>query len=330
MLNFFRNNKLSASFLVTLYAVPFILSHYQTFKNSKQTITELPFLFKSLPAWLTESFVLKESLLIIILFILSFWLNRIVNFNRLGKKNTYITAISFFIVFFVFPDFDIFSTALIASLFCLASIDQLFLAYEKKVSVSEVFNAAFLNSMAVLLYPAAVFLFIFLLIAWLILRTFNTKEFVILLSGFAIPLYLCATLYYMNNQLSEWLIHDFWERLGISNFNIELNFTFWIGLINFSLLTIFTIFNLNNLKTKTTIREQKYINVLFVLLLNSFLILIFQKNFTGSSLLFTALPLGIFLSLNLQSLKNERLAEIFHLYLWISVIFVQYYQFLFR
>lgn len=327
MLNFFRNNKLSASFLVSIYAIPFLLSHYQNNTNEVQQVEDLPFLLNSIPKWITGSALIKETLLIVVLFVIAFWLNRIVNYNRLGKKNTYLTAISFFLVFFIFADFDIFSTSLIAALFCLGTLDQLFIAYEKKVSVTEVFNAAFLNSMAVLFYPAAIFLFLFLLVAWFILRTFNTKEFIILLAGFLIPLYLTATFYYINNQLMLWIVNDFYGKLGFIDFKFSFGLSFWIGLINFGIITIFTLLNFNNLKNKTTIREQKYLNVIFIFWVSSFLIWIFQKDFSGSAYLLTALPSGIFLSLNLQSIKNERLAEFLHFYILISVLFVQYYHF---
>jgi len=324
MLKLFRNNQIYTAISVLIYSLPFFMSHF--WENNPKTIAteDYPFLLSWLPNLCSWGHNFTGILFFVLLLVLAFWLNLVININRLGKRATYYTAISFILCAFAFPASDVISPALFSNFCIIAAIVQLYKAYEKKTSVLEVFNAALLGSTAALLYAPAVWYILFVALAWFILRTFNSKEFIILLIGFFVPYYLLGTYMYLNNRFLDWWQRDIAGSFGRLNFEMDITISFWISLGIWVFLLLFAVINLRGLKYKTTIREQKFIDVLLWLLIISCFTWIGQKHFGQEDLITIALPLSIFLSLNLQSFQNEKLSGYLHFLLFIAAIFAQY------
>lgn len=324
MLKLFRNNQIYTAVSVLIYGLPFFLSHFWETTPKTVAAEEYPFLLSWVPNICSWGHNFTGILFSILVLVLAFWLNMMVNINRLGKRATYYTAISFILCAFTFPASDVISPALFSNLCIVGTLVQLYRAYEKKTSVLEVFNAAFLGSLAALLYPPAVWYILFVAIAWFILRSFNTKEFIILLSGFFIPYYLLGTYMYLNNRLLDWWQRDIAGSFGSLGFDMDITVAFWISLGLWAFLLLISLINLRGLKYKTTIREQKFIDVLLWLLLISCVTWLGQKHFGQEDLMAMALPLSIFLSLNLQSFQSEKLAGYLHFLLFLAALFAQY------
>ncbi|NNM95419.1 MAG: hypothetical protein HKL88_08150 [Bacteroidia bacterium] len=88
-----------------------------------------------------------------------------------------------------------FYPALAASLFLMLALGRVAESYTREKALSEAFDAGFLIGIAALLYlPASVFL-IFLLIAFLIMRSIVWREPVVSLIGFLLPFMFAFTLY---------------------------------------------------------------------------------------------------------------------------------------
>jgi hypothetical protein len=249
---------------------------------------------------------------------------------RIAKRNSYVTSVLFMLCLFLFSSSDILSPALVANFFVIISLNNIYQAYDKKHSVIEVFNAGFFISVAALIYLPVLWYFIFIVIAWFSLRSFNVKELLILIAALLIPFFLFGTYQYVSGHFLDWWQTDILAKCSIGTFSFDQSPAFLISLSMFGLVLIWNVLRMQPLKNKTTIREQKFINVLYWLLLISVLSLLGQASFFSGGdrghFALIALPLGILFSLNLQALQKNKLANIFHWIVLLVVVFVQYYH----
>lgn len=271
--------------------------------------------------------------LFFVLFIVqSIMVNGLVTEFRLAKRQTYLPSISFILCLFLFAGSDVLSPALIANFLILLALNNLYQAYDKKNSILEVFNAGFFVAIAALIYLPTLWYFLFILIAWFSLRSFNIKELIILLSALFSPLFLMGTWQFINNNLQNWWQSDFVSQWTASKGDFMLNIPFWISIALLASALIWSLLSIQRLKSKTTIREQKFINVLYWLLLTSVISLLGQRSFfMGQNMghfALVALPLGILFSLHLQTISSNRLAGWVHFVFLLGVLIVQYYDFL--
>ena len=320
MLSLFRNNNIFTIILLLLYAVPFLYSGF----NHRLESVESTLLLKGLFQFTNDNKLFNFIFYLIIVFSSSLWVNNLINFYRLGKRQTYYTAVSFILLSFLIKDADLFSPVIISNLLLVGSIVQLYASYEKKTSVAEIFNAAMFISIAVLLNVQMVWFFPFLILSWLTLRTFNLTEFIILISAIILPFYLFGTYLFVIEKLNQWWFYEFLNSFGTTNFKFKLDIHFSLSLAALLLILLLSFIKFNALKSKTTIKEQKFINVLFILLICSSISFLGIKNIHTYDFLILAVPYSVFLSLILQSIKKNRLAESLHLILFLIAIIVQF------
>jgi hypothetical protein len=325
VLRIYRNNQLFTSIAVMLYFLLFFLSDFLQVKEKIALSTNAGYLLKSS---LEQSSNYPNIVFFLLAVLLIFWINNFSNQYRLNKRPNFVNAITVVLCLYAFVDSGIPTAALLANIPILLAFQNIFKAYERKNSIIELYNAAFWVAIAALCYSPAIWYALFVLIASFQLRSFNIQEFFILLFGFLTPFFLLGTYLFLNDQLLEWWTNDFIQAFG----NMRLGFDWtpiniiplsWIGI-----LLLWSLVNFSNLKQKTTIREQKYYNVLLSSLLISILSILGLKTISLGHWGLLLIPFSIFLSLNLQSLKNNRMAALIHWILWATVILTQWYQYL--
>jgi hypothetical protein len=301
MLRFFNNNQLHTALFVILSALPFL---FAKFYHQDDTIVETHFF-----DYINQNSQLAFAIFSFILIVQAFWLNILINFYRIGKRTSYYTAIIFLLLTLSFDVGKAISPSLFSNLLIIAALQQFFKVYDNKNTVKEVFNAAFLCSVAVIFNPETLLYLFFAVAAWLKVRSFTAKEFVILLLGLFVPFYLFGTYMYLNDKLFESFTY-LTEHLGRIDTLIKPDLFFWISISGIGLLALLSIINYSGIKAKTNIREQKYIDLTFFLLFFSGLFWIANSKIDMDSLRMLVLPVSIFISLNLQALKNQRLCEL--------------------
>jgi hypothetical protein len=302
MLRFFNNNQLHTALFVILSALPFLFAQF--YHQDDTAIVETQFY-----EYINQNQSFAFAIFALILFVQAFWLNNLINFYRIGKRTSYYTAIIFLLLILSFDVGKAVSPSLFSNLLIITALQQFFKVYDNKNTVKEVFNAAFLCSMAVIFNPETVLYLFFAVAAWLKVRTFTAKEFVILLLGLFAPFYLFGTYMYLNDKLFESFTY-LTGHLGRIDTLIKPDLFFWISISGIGLLALFSIINYSGIKAKTNIREQKYIDLTFFLLFFSGLFWIANSKIDADSLRMLVLPLSIFISLNLQAQKNQRLCDL--------------------
>src|SRR5690606_37082982 len=147
--------------------------------------------------------------------------------------------------------------------------------------------------------------------------------------GLIIPFFLMGTWQFINDSFSIWWQADIIGTWNLPHIPNKPEFSFWISLSILLCLSLWALVNIQKLKNKTTIREQKFINVLYWLLFFSFCAALghgaILSDANAGAITLLALPLGILFSLNLHAISNNRLANLVHWLLLFAVLIVQYY-----
>lgn len=325
MLGIFRNNQLETGILVVLYAGAFFVN---VWLQPHTAIAEYETTANILGQWIYSnlggSALLHNSLFFVLLLVQGFMLNAMVNNYRLAKRYTFITAICYILMSNAFAGLDYCSPAFIANTFLILALQNLYPTFNKKVLLGQIFNVGFWVGIASLIYASTGVYLLLAILGLLILRPFDFREMLILLAGYAIPLFLVGTYQFVAGDLANWWQHDVAQHYFQFQFLWTVDLTFYISIGLMVVVMLWAVINASAIYFKTTTKEKKYINIIYLMFL------IGGFSFVGQNLIYVqqfsllAIPMAVLLSLNLQSLKSNGTAEFFHLILFMAVLSVQY------
>ena len=132
----------------------------------------------------------------VLVFFGAVFINNLAQEYNLVPRNSFVTALLFISLASVFPFLTGFTPAVLVNLLLIPALLMLFRAYHTENASREIFNAAFLTGLSVLILPAVMF---FLLLTWatlIIYRIGNIRLWAISLIGFCLPaVYYIAWLY---------------------------------------------------------------------------------------------------------------------------------------
>ncbi len=255
--------------------------------------------------------------------------NLLVNEFRLAKHYSYVPAIAFILVHFAGADIDVCSPVMLGNCFMLWALFCLFQSYEKRVSLAVIFNIGFATAMAALCYHGFIVYFIWMVLAVLILRSFDPQEFILLLGGFFVPFFLLGTYHFINDNLGYWFYTELGQHYQQMTVHYDNNLSLYVLIGLMVAPIILALLQLQTLHFKTTSREKKYINVVLIMPFVGLLSFLVQSNLYAYHFLVLAIPVAILLSLVLQSFKSLALAELLHLVIFMLALGLQYQQFFF-
>lgn len=261
---------------------------------------------------------------IIIAFVLvlteAFLLNYIINENAILTKQSYLPAL--FYVLFMSNNSAMLTThpLLFANLFMLFAIDQHLNSYRKDKAFGEAFNAGLFVAVASLYYfPYIVFVPV-LGIAFILLRPFIWREWVISLMGVVLPYCFVITFYFWMDTLP-----DFWygkmfnpiirEQLKF-NFSTAFYFTMIIGCS----ILLFSFGSLFGGLTGGSQKSKKSLILLIWLFVFSIGTVLLVPEITSRSFSAFAIPASVFCANYFLNIKKQGWAELLFLMFFSSII----------
>jgi hypothetical protein len=207
MIRFFKSPQPAALFSIPLIVIALWGEYLFDFKIYKDAFT--------MPLWsLLESFfTLMPSWLNLLLFcaLVSFeaiYLNLLINKYEVLYRNSYLPALFFVLFVSSFPDFQVIHPVHFVNLILLKVFDKIFTMYNPGRAVATIFDCGFLAALAALLYLPALPLLLLLMIAISLLRSFNIREWLVLLIGYSLPFIFLSVYEFWNYELLE-----FWQEL---------------------------------------------------------------------------------------------------------------------
>ncbi|MFL5764407.1 MAG: DUF6427 family protein [Bacteroidia bacterium] len=137
----------------------------------------------------------------------AFLLNYIVNENEVLTKQTWLPALFYILFMSNNPDMLLPHPMLFSNLFVLFALNKLLSSYRKDNAYSQSFDAGMLISVATLFYYPCIVFFPMLAAGFIIMRSFNWREWLIAALGAIVPYFFVLTMYFWNGTL-DYLLYD--------------------------------------------------------------------------------------------------------------------------
>ncbi len=263
----------------------------------------------------------------ILIFTHAFAINIIVANHRLADSVSLFPGLFYALICCALPEFLHLSPLHLANTFFLISLSELLKVYKKPDCPDNIFNVGFWTSVGSLFYPSYLIFVPFGLAGLNALRAYNLREWLMLIVGAIVPYLLLSVVFFWMDALPELIQMQFIQNFAFLNFKYYDDPTVYFKIIFVDAFLLVAIFSYSLYMYKKVMPVQKKIGTLYQALLFGGLTLLFQADIQLDHLLVLAIPLGIMLSFNFQSI-TPRWAETLHLIIIAVALFFQYQQFL--
>ena len=326
MLRFYKSNH---PLVVVLVFLALILLHAYTFYRpsfyTDEFINPLSrVLILSLNIIPLKQLFVQNILSILIVFTQALYFNKILDKYKIVERGNYLGAYVFILLSCMFRNFLFLSPALIVNVLLLLEIDLLFSINKKEKVSSQLFDLGFVIAMASLLYFPSLAFLLFLFFGVLILRPFRIGEWLVLLIGAIVPYFLSAVYFFWFDRLPEFFNNITFRKVMNEEFGFITNVQ--IILIS-SLVFIALIWSLLKIQQnyfKTLVQIRNYFAVLLLFSLLGFTTVFLQSNVRVENFIWLVIPVATALSYSLPRIKKWWMAEVFHLILFLLIIYFQF------
>ncbi len=301
MLSFFRRNLFIN--LIFLLAFVVLLQLYFFFEWSEASFkASLNFRSLAVDSVLGNHY-LQTLMTIILICVQAFLLSRYVIINKLSRALSLIPGACFALVVSFILIEKSFDLILVANLFFIIALGNLFSIYKKFRPSVYIFNAGLFLSISCMIYfPYAIFLFV-MLMGLLSLRNTNVIEVLQLLFGFICGIFLTGVLLYSIDKL------DLMIQLFTQNFSIpQLDFSNTENLIkpiSIILIIVVLFFNQGVIMKKKNFDAIRKLEINYWIMFFSLIGILFIKDVETNHLMLVSVPVGLLTGLILERKENS-------------------------
>ena len=320
ILRFFKSNGAGMIFFIPILAM---LLWSNIFYASKDAVfITSPY---HMPAYqwlmyLIPNFTFSRILALILIIAQAFYLVHINQKYNFISHRTFLTSFLFIIISSTFLDLHYLHPLIVANIFILAVIVQIFSGYKKTKLYKQSFNIGFLIALAGLFYFNANFLLLFVFISFIVLHTFNWREWFITIIGFISPYVFIIIGYFyfdkLNNfyQLIQNIVHYHSPKL-LHNFSSY----FFIGVL--ASLSILSIIRLSQTYSNNKVSTRNYFSLFVILLILITSIFLFIPFASIELIILAAIPLSYLIANYYLSKNKSWIKQISFILLLLSFIF---------
>lgn len=322
MLKFFKHSYIAQLIVIVLLLValwiPVFISHMSDVAMGTPTTP-----LYNLVSEIFGSSSLALTIFTFLIFGLSaLFFNSMLSVNQLVTRNSSIGAFVYVLCLCCVPIKDDYFPFLLALPFIMMVVQTVYLIYQVEKPEQYLMNAGVFMALASMLYFPAIILIIWVLLAMMIMKIKDPKDFLIPIMGFLIPYFILFVCFYFNHTLLE-KVNDYLlafnelglEKLGISTSEIVILILVFV-LMGLSMLMI------RSKNADNSVGTRKKINVTLWLFAFSFLMLFMQKPVVFNGLIF--MVLAVMVSMALCYVKKSKLIDIVLVVLLVAVIVNQY------
>lgn len=281
---FLRNNHLGAILFIPLLAAALWLP--TLIHTHLPTEYEAMPLFSFINRYVSEVPYLDTAIAVTLITVSGFLLNSIVIQHQITAKDHYLTATLYIMLMSSSKSFLTLHPLIFSNLALILSLQSVFLMHRKETAFSNAFDAGFCISIASLFYLPSILFFPLLALAFLYMRPFIWREWVIALFGLIVP-YLFALVYYFWNDDLLYL----WNNRTEFSFEGKVNSNVFTGSNNFLViifgsLMVFSTFTYFSNISALSLKARSTSHVLFWFLVFAVVIIIaspkYQAPYTAS------------------------------------------------
>ncbi len=227
--------------------------------------------------------------------------------QEITSKTNYLPAFLYILFAFSATTSRHIEPIFIANLFVLPAIYYIASAYRQDTALSAIFKAGLLLGIASFSYTYYIIIFPIAVIAIIILRSFNWREWVLLIIGLLIPVYIYMGISYLNG-LGAFTIIDVFKN-NMANFQKPVISEYY--LVYFIITVFIIVLSIFHYVSKGFGNKIKTIKIKYVILWLLFLslIILFYKQTTDMILLPCIIPLSIIMGDYLSEIKQLKIAN---------------------
>lgn len=210
MISIFRNNTpLAIGLLLLLAIVPEINTHPEAFVQNDSQHTIVWNWIAAFSEWINfNTSFLGVLIRVSVTLIAALFINKIVTDHKLMEKPGYLPAMWFLLLQSLIPK-QVSLDILFINVCMIASVKLMILVYKMENPINSLLTASFMLSLIALINSASVTYFLWLSAALLIMRPASFREWIMVLIGFLLPIYLLTSVLYLTDRLDFNLIFSF-------------------------------------------------------------------------------------------------------------------------
>ena len=283
-------------------------------------------LYKLLISFLNSFGDMSSTIYILLTYLLLFsqamQLNKLINDFRMTQRVTFLPSVSYMLLTSLFPEWNFFSAPLLVNSLILFVFIRLFKLYNQSNVKGSVYNIGLAIGICAFIFLPSIFLFGWLLVGLLIIRTFRINEWLICFVGVLTPFYFYFA-WLLFSGFKDWdhVFSSFW--ISMPDYTISI-WTFTSIFTTVIPLLIGGYLVQANLR-KVLIQVRKNWSILFIYLLFVFFIPFLNNENTGfENWMLITIPIAAFHSCAYIYPKRKWLPS---LIFWIIVLFILIYQY---
>lgn len=326
MLSLFRNNQVTTTIPLAIYVILTHLAALLGYIHPPEGVNAGGgLLYGTLCSWGDGNAFLSAVAAAVLVFIQALLVNNLADEFRLLSERSWLPGLFYALVAACFPDFLFLSPPLVALLFVPVALRRIFKAYKIPHATALIFDAAFWMTMGSMFYPPAFFLLLAAYIGVNLMRAFNIREQLVFFTGVLIPLFLIWLGYFCYDLGESFFDKQYSALFGWYHFTLKLSVQNILkgGLLVLLLCTVLLSYGIYFYRK--LIHAQKCNTVLYWFLFIGGGSILLQQDPIAAHFLLIMPSVGIFLGLSFASLRNRLIAEIFHVALLATVLFIQFF-----
>lgn len=277
-------------------------------------------LYGSIEPWLIANPFIARILGLITVILTGFSINFVVNEHQIAPKKSWLPALLYVTMASSSPGLLWLHPALPATFLVVWSLHLALSTYRDETVKGVIFHSGVLAGLATLMYLPAALYILFLLVALIILRPFNGREWAILFSGASLPFIYSGFYFFMTDSwrgvTSRYIIDPIMNK----------NWFLKLGSADYAVFGVLVIIFLGALYRyvagagTSTMKTKKSISVLSWMGICSALTVLPSQHFHSSSFLLLLAPLTIFAANYFIAMRKPVAREFVYILLIAAVI----------
>lgn len=328
MLGLFRNNQFTTAILLALYVG---VTHFAALSGQVQPSAEGNIkggvLYQAWFTWVGVFPFWSAAAAAVLVFFQVLTVNRLADEFRLMDDRNWLPGLFYALVAASLPDFLFLSPPLLAATFIPLVLRNIFKAYKQPKATALVFDAALWTMVASLFYPPAIFLLIAVYAGINVMRSFNFREQMVMLTGVLVPVFLAWLWYFWTDRGGDFWGVQFNGLFGMYRPDLQFDLHQALKIALFGLLILTVLLSYGAYIFRKLIQIQKCVGVMYWFLFVGGLTILLQHTPSPTHFVLMMPSLGIFLAMSFSALNSRLIADIFHLALLGLIFFIQFFSF---
>lgn len=320
MLSFFRTNQLFLNVLLLIYLA---IMRASTFIHPAGSV---PLDHGIMTNWVYSVFTPLSMSSSILAFLLIFVQATLINLTiarfRVATDVSLLPGVFYCLFTSLMPDFLPLSSILLGNTFLILALYNLFDTFKNNFVAGRIFDAGLWLGVASLFHFSYIFLVFWGIIGLSILRGIRFKEFSMFFIGLIVPIFLFSVYCFWSNNLPA-LGEHFTENIGIISVIRHNTSDIYVKIGITSLLLALTLVASSQFFSRRNMAAQKYISMLYWLMLICGLTTLIQPGIDLNQLLIISVPISILLSMTFQRIAPA-MAEALHMLLMMVALVLQF------